>query len=99
MIKILKKDFKISIIGDSSCVTIKTNNNCAILFYMNSLGNRKSVYEYYIYIPTYNSKNYIINKSKTNVGFDKLNDIFPIKTKKNIFLKLKICQKDTNISP
>ena len=47
--------------------------------------NKKNVYEYYIYIPTCQNKNYDINKDKDETELGKISNLFPIKTNKYYF--------------
>jgi len=83
------KGFKISISGENSYLTIKTNSNYITLFYMNKINNKESVYEYYIYIPECNNKNYEIfnslNENKPDEQKEKLSNLFTVKTNKYYF--------------
>ena len=79
------KDFNISIIGENSFLTIKANNNIYATFFFMNNNNKKNVYEYYIYIPTCQNKNYDINKDKDETELGKISNLFPIKTNKYYF--------------
>ena len=52
------KEFKIPQDGDNSYLTIKSNIDYITLFYMNNYNNKNNIYEYYIYLPTCENKNY-----------------------------------------
>ena len=45
---IILNQFKISMLSDNSYLTIKINNECANLFFMNTKNNINTVYGYYI---------------------------------------------------
>ena len=51
---------------------------------MNTIGSTNKVYEYYIYIPTCENKNYEIlnslNENKSPVEKERLNHLFTVKT-------------------
>ena len=84
------KEFQISITGDNSYLTIKNNNNYMVLFFMNKYNNRNySVYEYYIYLPKCQNKNYdiLINgtDSKPQRELDAIGNLFSVKTDKYYF--------------
>ena len=87
----LIKEFDISIPGDNSYLTIKSNNHYATLFFMNIYNNKNSVYEYYIYLPTCQNKDYTIfvlnntNESKLEEEATKLINLFDVKTNKYYF--------------
>ena len=78
--------FKISIPGDNSYLTIKINNDCANLFFMNTKNNINTVLGYYICIPKCNTNLYILlnslNEDKDN---GKISNIAEIKTNKYYF--------------
>jgi len=83
------KGFKISINGENSFLTIKTNSNYLTLFYMNKINNNEKVYEYYIYIPECNDNNYelynSLNENKSDGQKEKLSNLFTVKTNKYYF--------------
>ena len=83
------KVFKIAQNGDNSYLTIKSNNNYCTLFYMNNIDNSNYIYEYYIYLPKYENKNYDIlnslNENKSEENKEKLNKLFTVKTNKYYF--------------
>jgi len=72
------KEFKIVIPGDNCYLTIKSNIDYINLFFMNNYNNRNSVYEYYIYTPICQNKEYYISL------FNKirLSELFSVKTNK-----------------
>ena len=72
------KEFKIAIPGDNCYLTIKSNIDYINLFFMNNYNNRNSVYEYYIYTPICQNKEYYISL------FNKirLSELFSVKTNK-----------------
>ena len=90
---IIKKDiytilnkFKISMLGDNSYLTIKINNGCTNLFFMNANNNINNVYGYYICIPECNTKFYrIVNSLNEDGDNGKLNDLVNIKTNNYYF--------------
>ena len=86
------KEFKLSINGDNSYLTIKNNNEYATLFFMNNYNNNISIYEYYIYIPKCDNKNYNIynneNDNITKFELDKISNLFSIETNK-YYLEIK----------
>ena len=91
---IIKKDiytilneFKISMLGDNSYLTIKINNGCANLFFMNANNNINNVYGYYICIPECNAKLFyrIVNSLNEDGDNGKLNDLVNIKTNNYYF--------------
>jgi len=83
------KEFNIQLHGNNSYLTIKNNIDYITLFFMNSHGDGDSVYEYYIYLPTCQNKNYEIfyhiteNKTKEELG--KLRNLFEVKSNKYFF--------------
>ena len=81
------REFQISKEGTNFYLTIKTNNNYATFFFMNDFDNSKYVYEYYIYLPNCQNKNYEIlnslNENKLQGDEEKLNNLFIINTNKN----------------
>ena len=83
------KEFKISTQGFNSYLTIKSNNDYATLFFSNYYNDTNSVYEYYIYIPTCQNRNYNIlyslNENKPEEEWEKLSNLFTIKTNKYYF--------------
>ena len=86
------KEFSLSVSGDNSYLTIKNNNNYITLFFMNTIGSTNKVYEYYIYIPTCENKNYEIlnslNENKSPVEKERLNHLFTVKTN-NYYFEIK----------
>ena len=83
-------EFKIKISGINSYLTIKSFNNYAIFVFMNNHNDINSVYEYYIYPPTCKNREYIIlnnslNENKPEEEFEKLSNLFDIKTNKYYF--------------
>ena len=84
------KEFKLSINGDNSYLTIKNNNEYATLFFMNNYNNNISIYEYYI--PKCDNKNYNIynneNDNITKFELDKISNLFSIETNK-YYLEIK----------
>ena len=83
------KSFKISMPGSNSYLTIKINNDCVTLFFMNALNNKDLVYEYYICLPICHNKEYTIfnslNEYKSEGEKEKLSNLFIIKTNKYYF--------------
>ena len=81
--------FKISISGENSYLTIKSNSYYITLFYMNKINNKESVYEYYIYLAECNDKNYelynSLNENKPDGQEEKLSNLFTVKTNKYYF--------------
>ena len=71
--------------GDNSFLTIKSFDDYTTFFFMNG---ENSVYEYYIYLPKCENKNYeILNSVNDNNTEDlgKISDLFNIKTNKYYF--------------
>ena len=83
------KEFKIPQDGDNSYLTIKSNIDYITLFYMNNYNNKNNIYEYYIYLPTCDNKNYIIfnsiYKNRTKTELDKIGNLINIKTNRYYF--------------
>ena len=84
------KVFKILMNGDNSYLTIKNNNDFITLLLLNNYNNINSVYEYYIYLPTCQNKNYFIYNNRTNSDIneettEKLTNLFIVKTNKYYF--------------
>ena len=83
------KEFNIQLQGNNSYLTIKNNIDYITLFFMNSHGDGDSVYEYYIYLPTCQNKNYEIfyhiTENKTKEELDKLRNLFEVKSNKYFF--------------
>jgi len=83
------KEFKISISGINTHLTIKNVDNYMVLFFMNKKNYINFVYEYYIYIPECKNKNYEIlnslNENKPEEEKEKLSNLFIIKTNKYFF--------------
>ena len=83
------KEFSIKINGNNSYLIIKCNINYITLFFMNSDNNNNSVYEYYIYLPTFQNIDYeIYNHLDENMPIkelDKLRNLFAVKTNKYFF--------------
>ena len=83
------KEFNIQLQGNNSYLTIKNNIDYIALFFMNSHNNSDSVYEYYIYLPTCQNKNYEIfyhiTENKTKEELDKLRNLFEVKSNKYFF--------------
>jgi hypothetical protein len=69
---IILNQFKISKQDDNSYLTIKINNECANLFFMNTNNNINTVYGYYICTQKCNTKLYLIVNS-LNEDDDKKN--------------------------
>ena len=83
----LIKEFKISVEGINSFLTIKNNNGIITLFFMNNKGNKNYVNEIYINAPVCKDKNYYIsnnslNENKSEENKEKLSNL--ILTKENI---------------
>ena len=71
-------------------LTIKSSNNFITFFFINKDYNKENVYEYYIYLPICNHKNYIIynfslNYNKPEKEKERLNSLFIVKTNKYYF--------------
>ena len=84
------KKFKIFIEGDNSYLTIKSNSNYLTFFFINYLNNKYSVYEYYIYEPSCQNKNFEISNNNFNDNSmeenrGKLSNFFTVKTNKYYF--------------
>ena len=83
------KEFKISINGLNSYLSIESNDNYVSFFYMNTLNNKNSVYEYNIYIPECKNINYSLlnslNENKSEEDYEKLSNLFTVKTNKYYF--------------
>ena len=76
--------------GDNSYLTVKNNNDFITLLLLNNYNNINSVYEYYIYLPTCQNKNYFIYNNRTNSDIneettEKLTNLFIVKTNKYYF--------------
>ena len=82
-------EFNIQQEGDNSYLTIKSNNDYITLFYMNEYNEGMNIYEYYIYFPTCENKNYIIlnslNENKSEEEKERINNLFNIKTNRYYF--------------
>ena len=80
---------KIESSGQNSHLTIKSNNDFITLFYMNNYENGVNCYEYYIYLPKCQNKNYTIlnsiNWNKSENEMAKLSDLFIVKTNNYYF--------------
>ena len=67
------KEFKIKMTGDNSFLTIKSFDDYSTFFFMNG---ENSVYEYYIYLPKCENKNYALlnslNENKPEERWEKL---------------------------
>ena len=83
------KEFNIHITGANSHLTIKSNNDYVTFFFMNNYKGNNSVYEYYIYLPECNDRDYTIfesiNENKNSEDYEKLSNLFTIKTNKYYF--------------
>ena len=81
--------FKIESFGQNSHLTIKSNNDFITLFYMNNNENGVHVYEYYMYLPICQNRNYTIlnsiNWNKSENDMEKLSDLFIVKTNNYFF--------------
>ena len=81
------KQFNISIFQRNSYLSIIPNNLTATFIFMN---NEDKVYEYKIYIPFCNNKEYSmfrsLNENKTEKSMERLRNLFVVKTN-NTFLK------------
>ena len=79
------RQFKISMAGYKSNLTIKSNDKFITLFFM----IEGKVYEYYIYLPDCQNKEYIIlnilNENKSNEDKEKLSNLFLVETNKYYF--------------
>ena len=83
------KDFIISKDGENSFLSIEITDEYATLFFINSNNNINSVYEYYIYLPECQNKNYFLlnslNENKPEKDWEKLSSLFTVKTNKFYF--------------
>ena len=80
----LNKIFIISKSGLNLHLNIKSNNNFFVLFFMNN--NGPETYEYYIYNPICENKNYTLinslNENRPEEDFEKLSNLIIVKTNK-----------------
>ena len=88
----LIREFQISIPGTNTYLTINNNNinnDYFTLFFMNRNNEQNSIYEYYIYLPSCEDKNYSIlnslNEYKSEENFEKISNLFTVKTNKYYF--------------
>ena len=83
------KKFNLLIEGDNSNLNIKNNSNYLTFFFINYYNSKYSVYEYYIYFPTCQNRNYVIlnnlNENKPEEQCEKLSNLFIVKTNKYFF--------------
>ena len=81
--------FEISMPGDNSYLTIKSNDNFLTLFFMNQQNSNYSLYEYYIYLPECNNIPYTLfhslNENKEEENKERLSNLFSVKTNKYYF--------------
>ena len=82
----VNKEFKISMDGNNSHLTIKSNDNYITLFFMNKYNGKNSIYGYYSYQPECQDQQYTIlnslNENKSEENWEKLSSLFIIKTNK-----------------
>ena len=79
------KQFNLSIKGDNFDLTIKSNIDYSTFFFINYYNDKYSVYEYYIYVPSCQDKNYTIfnnslNDNDQQEGRGRLSNLFTVKT-------------------
>ena len=85
--KLIKK-FDLKIAGENSYLSIKNNDKFVTLFFMNQKNGNK-IYEYYIYIPKCENKNFTIinslNENRNEEERIKIKNLFEVKTNKYYF--------------
>ena len=83
------KYFSISISRFNSYLTIKANNNFVTFFFMNKFMGNDKVYEYYIYLPNCEHREYTLfhslNEDRTEDNREKLSNLFTVETNKYFF--------------
>ena len=87
--KLSNDGFNISVPGDNSHLTIKTSDEYVAFFFMNNFNDINQIYEYYIYIPECQDREYIIvdslNENKSENELEKIGNLINIKTNSYYF--------------